>query len=368
MKAALRRKSKPLIAKRKLAARQRQGNAVLGHSKALAKRSETALSLPEKVEQVLIAGDLTPLTPEERLDYYKKVCTSLGLNPMTRPFEYLVFRERDDEENPRQAQGKLVLYARRDAGDQLRRMHGIGIFEVKRWEDQDYLYAEAKARARDGREDAALAVVLKTKWKNGYNGEKGSYVKLSGRELANARMKVETKAKRRVTLSICGLGFLDESELDTMQITGGVTPDGRIYHYEQKALPEPKITDAEQKYLDRLTPEQREVEQKKIAEMQQASRSADHAASSAKSGDAAERGAKPGGGIPALFYEQQDMVYVITGDDKLKHEHRELLAPLYDRTLKQIIASPEQFGKLLAQFEKLKVPFKNLKPEREPGE
>ena len=29
-------------------------------------------------------------------------------------------------------------------------------------------------------------------------------------------MKAETKSKRRVTLSICGLGFLDESEIDTI--------------------------------------------------------------------------------------------------------------------------------------------------------
>jgi hypothetical protein len=40
---------------------------------------------------------------------------------------------------------------------------------------------------------------------------------LSGDALANALMKASTKAKRRVTLSICGLGFLDESELETIQ-------------------------------------------------------------------------------------------------------------------------------------------------------
>ncbi|EOV0478051.1 hypothetical protein ACOIM4_001927, partial [Campylobacter coli] len=37
---------------------------------------------------------------------------------------------------------------------------------------------------------------------------------LGGDNLANAIMKAITKAKRRVTLSICGLGMLDESELD----------------------------------------------------------------------------------------------------------------------------------------------------------
>ncbi len=33
---------------------------------------------------------------------------------------------------------------------------------------------------------------------------------------ANAMMKAETKAKRRVTLSICGLGMLDETEIETI--------------------------------------------------------------------------------------------------------------------------------------------------------
>ena len=43
-------------------------------------------------------------------------------------------------------------------------------------------------------------------------------------------MKAETKAKRRVTLSICGLGILDESETDTMP--GAVTVD--VAHEEVK--------------------------------------------------------------------------------------------------------------------------------------
>ena len=40
--------------------------------------------------------------------------------------------------------------------------------------------------------------------------------KLKGDVLCNAIMKAETKAKRRVTLSVCGLGFLDESEIETI--------------------------------------------------------------------------------------------------------------------------------------------------------
>jgi hypothetical protein len=43
------------------------------------------------------------------------------------------------------------------------------------------------------------------------------YIKgLQGDALANALMKAETKSKRRVTLSICGLGMLDETEMETI--------------------------------------------------------------------------------------------------------------------------------------------------------
>src|SRR4029077_13307885 len=39
---------------------------------------------------------------------------------------------------------------------------------------------------------------------------------LGGQLLANAYMKAETKAKRRGTLSICGLGWMDETEADSI--------------------------------------------------------------------------------------------------------------------------------------------------------
>ena len=39
---------------------------------------------------------------------------------------------------------------------------------------------------------------------------------LKGEALCNAYLKCETKAKRRLTLSICGLGMLDETEVDSI--------------------------------------------------------------------------------------------------------------------------------------------------------
>jgi len=42
------------------------------------------------VEAVIARGDLTKLTQRERAKYYVRVCQSVGLNPYTRPFEYLM--------------------------------------------------------------------------------------------------------------------------------------------------------------------------------------------------------------------------------------------------------------------------------------
>jgi hypothetical protein len=145
---------------------------------------------PEVLEQVLIGGDLAQLTEAQRLAYYRAVCQSLGLNPLSKPFEYLWLN------------GKLRLYALRDCADQLRRLHGISIYITNRERLGDLYIVTARAKDHTGREDESTgAVALGT---------------LKGDALANALMKCETKAKRRVTLSLAGLGWLDETELETI--------------------------------------------------------------------------------------------------------------------------------------------------------
>lgn len=150
---------------------------------------------PLSVEAALVRGDLSKLTEEQRLNYYRAVCESLGLNPLTRPFEYIVLN------------GRLTLYATRAATDQLRSIRGVSV-EILSREERDGLYiVHARARDREGRVDEAVGAVPLT-------DARGQ--RLTGDALANAIMKAETKAKRRVTLSICGLGWLDETEVETV--------------------------------------------------------------------------------------------------------------------------------------------------------
>lgn len=145
-----------------------------------------APDIGEAIEKVLMSGDLSSLTTEQRLTYVNGVCKSLGVNPLTKPFEYIKF------------QGKTILYATRGCADQLRKIHNVSIDEIKKEKIGD-LYVVTAAASIGSRKDIATAA-LETK-------------NLQGTDLANALMKTETKAKRRVTLSICGLGCLDESEV-----------------------------------------------------------------------------------------------------------------------------------------------------------
>lgn len=139
-------------------------------------------------EQVLIRGDLSALGEAERVKYYADVCNSVGLNPLTKPFEYI------------QLNGKLRLYALKDCTDQLRAIHGVSVTDMTESERDGVFIVTVKVQDKTGRTDIAKGAV--------------NIANLKGEVLANALMKAETKAKRRATLSICGLGLLDETEVD----------------------------------------------------------------------------------------------------------------------------------------------------------
>jgi hypothetical protein len=164
--------------------------------------------LSTNIEQVLIGGDLAQLKPEERLNYYNHLCLSLGLNSLTQPFAYIVLN------------GKLQLYAKKDCTEQLRKIHGVSITKVDPKQIGDLVVVVADAADREGRVDSSTgAVAVKGVEGKDRQGNKYTY-DLNGEALANAMMKCETKAKRRVTLSICGLGMLDETEVDTLKQQG----------------------------------------------------------------------------------------------------------------------------------------------------
>jgi hypothetical protein len=202
--------------------------------------STISLSLAEKV---LIGGDLSKLSPQERLQYYQGLCESFNLNPLSQPFQYL------------ELQGKLTLYATKACASQLRDQKKVSIYKLEQEVSNDLYIVRAYARTPDGREDVDEGSVPLLKengeWKSSSNGKRyfqgnGTFQELQGEELVNARLKAVTKAKRRVTLSICGLGFLDETEVETIKQARRVNVDhstGEIVEGSATVVEQPESQD-----------------------------------------------------------------------------------------------------------------------------
>jgi len=152
--------------------------------------SAKELPSPDVIAKVLLGGDLAQLTSQQKISYYRSVCESLGLNPLTKPFEYI------------RLSGREVLYATRNCTDQLRHAHRISVTITAREVIEDCYVVTARAAFPDGRHDESIGAV--------------PIAGLKGESRSNAMMKAETKAKRRVTLSLVGLSTLDESEVESI--------------------------------------------------------------------------------------------------------------------------------------------------------
>jgi hypothetical protein len=147
--------------------------------------------LPAEIaEKVLVGGDLAALTPGQRLMYYEARCKAAGLDPRSRPFEYVTLK------------GKLTLYANKGAAEQLRQNHRVSIDKIEQQTISDILSVTVYGHTPDGRSDSDIGAV--------------SIANLHGDDLANAIMKAITKGKRRLTFSLCGLNMLDETEIETI--------------------------------------------------------------------------------------------------------------------------------------------------------
>lgn len=162
---------------------------------------------PEQID-ALLQMDLSRLSMQQRNLYLWHFASRQGLDPTTQPFNLLVLN------------GRLVLYATRTATDQLRKLHGVSVEIIERGPlkigDEvrgDVYVVKARATDKNGRVDESIGAL--------------SLQGISGEALANQLMKCETKAKRRVTLSICGLGMMDEIETQSLQnVTYPATVEG----------------------------------------------------------------------------------------------------------------------------------------------
>lgn len=173
----------------------------------------------DRILQVLVAGNLSVLTAPEKLEYYHRVCESLDLNPLTKPFEFITLN------------GKLVLYALKGATDQLRDKRRISIDPPQVSQQGDMYIVTVTGIDANGRRDSDMGVVA-------IGG-------LKGENLANAMLKAVTKAKRRLTLSMCGLGMLDETEIEDIPASAKRPP---------VTMPQPRISQPAQSFTEKNGP------------------------------------------------------------------------------------------------------------------
>lgn len=145
--------------------------------------------------EIVVNNDWSKMSAVSRVEAVSQICRLLKLSPLTKPIEFLTLN------------GKMIPYIKSSATDQIRKNENITIQTDKGEFMGTVFIVTATATAPNGRQDRSRGVVS-------LMGKDGRPIQ--GEALANALMKAETKAKRRVTLSICGLGLLDESEVDTI--------------------------------------------------------------------------------------------------------------------------------------------------------
>jgi hypothetical protein len=164
------------------------------------------------ISSVILSGDLSKLSATDKVAYFNGYCERLGLDPFTQPFQIL------------RLQGKEILYLTRAGAQQLNKLHSVSHEIVSRNIHEAASTYEVIARASlpDGRHTESIGAV--------------TIANLKGEAYCNALMKAETKAKRRATLDLLGLGLLDETEVASIVTQEPITASKMVTDDITKAI------------------------------------------------------------------------------------------------------------------------------------
>jgi hypothetical protein len=164
------------------------------------------------ISSVILSGDLSKLSATDKVQYFNGYCERLGLDPFTQPFQIL------------RLNGKEILYLTRAGAQQLNKLHSVSHEIVSRNIHEAASTYEVIARASlpDGRHTESIGAV--------------TIANLKGEAYCNALMKAETKAKRRATLDLLGLGLLDETEVASIVTQEPVMASKMVTDDIEKAL------------------------------------------------------------------------------------------------------------------------------------
>jgi hypothetical protein len=178
----------------------------------------------------IMEGDLGKMSKEQRLLYYKEFCERLGLNPLSKPFGFYEMQK-----------GKITMYALKEATNQLARRDNVSveILKIDVIKEQNFMEVHVRARSKEWKYNSQA-------YEERVTDEIGAIAfspELKGDMAANQRMKCITKAKRRAILSHCGLGVIDETEVETLKarvISAEEFIEGVKVEAKTEPKPEPK--------------------------------------------------------------------------------------------------------------------------------
>lgn len=145
---------------------------------------------PDVIASIVLNGDLSKLSPTQKVELYNYRCHQAGLDPSAKPFDLLTLNN------------KQILYANAAATQQLTATRSLS-HQVTNRELVDGIYCVfVRVTGHDGRSTENMGAV--------------PVEGLKGEAKANAMLKATTKAIRRAVLAHCGLGMMDETEVETI--------------------------------------------------------------------------------------------------------------------------------------------------------
>lgn len=178
---------------------------------------------------VLGTGDLYQLSNEQRVAHYVNLCRSQGFNPLTRPYQWIEFKETND------SPAVLTLYLKPTGAAQMLRNHHVSVHPIRKEVVGELFCYEVEGVQPNGRRMTAAKYVPLV----------NRYGKLQPRQMANAFMSAETGAYRRLALAMFGGSTgVDADEVAdwravTVDGTGAVLPNPTD---QQKTLADDPVT------------------------------------------------------------------------------------------------------------------------------
>jgi hypothetical protein len=171
------------------------------------------LTQAKDIADFLITGNLASFSKEKQIELMVNICKEVGVSPILRPLQLINF------------QGKSIWYLSASGAEAIAAKLGIIIetLEEKELTDKCVAMIRVKGTLPNGRTDTATAYLS-----IGSANLKGEVTTLKGEAYANAMMKLESKARRRLIVRLAGLKdeyVPEESEIETKEMVVDALPE-----------------------------------------------------------------------------------------------------------------------------------------------